>query len=58
MILTEEDRSTGGRICPSATLSTTNTTWTNLELNACLRGERPATNRVRYATPCFVLRNV
>jgi hypothetical protein len=40
MILTEENRRTRRRTCPSATLSTTNPTWTDPGLS----GERPATN--------------
>jgi hypothetical protein len=44
MKLTEENRSTRGKACPSATLSTTNPTWTDLRSNPGLRGERPATN--------------
>ena len=42
MKLTGETRSTRGKACPSATLSTTNPTW------AGLRGERPATNRLSH----------
>jgi hypothetical protein len=44
MKLTGENRSTGRKTCPSATLSTTNPTWTDLGLNPGLRGERPATS--------------
>jgi hypothetical protein len=33
MKLTGESRSTRGKICPSATLSTTNPTWTDLGSN-------------------------
>jgi len=58
MILTEENRITGRRICPSATLFTTNATWINLGLNAGLRGDIPATNCVRHGTACFILCNV
>jgi hypothetical protein len=42
MKLTGENRSTRGEICPSATLSTTNSTWTDPGSNPGFRGERPA----------------
>jgi hypothetical protein len=38
------------KTCPSATLSTTNLTWTYLGSNPGLRGERPATNRLSHGT--------
>jgi hypothetical protein len=38
MILTRENRSTGGKTCPSTTLSTTNPTWTDPGSNPGLRG--------------------
>ena len=38
----------GVESCPSAILSTTNLTWTDLGLNQYFRGERPATNRVTH----------
>jgi hypothetical protein len=38
------------KTCPSATLSTTNLTWTDLGSNPGLRGERPATNRLSHGT--------
>ena len=50
MKLTGENRSTRGKTCPSATLSTTNPTWTDPGLNPDLRGERPATNRQSHGT--------
>jgi hypothetical protein len=50
MKLTGENRSTRGQTCSSATLSTTNPTWTNPGLNPGLRGERPETNRVIHGT--------
>jgi hypothetical protein len=50
MKLTVENRSTRGKICPSATLSTTNPTWTDPKSNPCLRSERPATNRLSHGT--------
>jgi hypothetical protein len=40
----------GGKTCPSATLSTTNPTWSVVESNPGLRGERPATDRLSYGT--------
>ena len=46
MKLTGENRNTRGKTCPSATLSTTNPTWTD----PGLRGERPATNRLSHGT--------
>jgi hypothetical protein len=36
------------KTCPSATLSTTNLTWTDPGSNPGLRGERPATNRLSH----------
>jgi hypothetical protein len=39
MKLTGENRSTRGRTCPSATLSTTNPTWTDPGSNLAFRGE-------------------
>jgi hypothetical protein len=41
MILTGENRSTGGETCPSAILSTSNPTWTDPGSNPGLRVERP-----------------
>jgi hypothetical protein len=40
----------GEKTCPSATLSTTNPTWTDPGSNPGLRGERLATNRLSYGT--------
>jgi hypothetical protein len=40
MKLTGVNRSTRGETCPSATLSTTNPTWTDLGSNPGLRGGR------------------
>ena len=50
MILTGENRSTGRKTCPSATLSTTNLTSTELGLNPGLSDYRPATNRLSHDT--------
>jgi hypothetical protein len=40
----------GEKTCLSATLPTTNPTWTDLGSNPGLRGERPATNRLSHCT--------
>ena len=48
MKLTGENRSTRGKTCPSATLSTTNPTWTDPGSSPVLRGRRPATNRLSH----------
>jgi hypothetical protein len=48
MKLTGKNRSTRGKICPSATLSTTNPTWIEPGSNPVLRRERPATNRLNH----------
>jgi len=48
MILTGENRKTRRETCPSATLSTTNPTWTDPGANPGLSGERPATNRLSH----------
>jgi hypothetical protein len=50
MELTGENRSPGGKTCPSATLSTSNPTWTDPGSNPGLRGEKPATNRLSRGT--------
>jgi hypothetical protein len=50
MQLTGETRITREKTCPSATLSTTNPTWTDPGSNSGLRGERPATNRLSHGT--------
>jgi hypothetical protein len=41
--------------CPSATLFTTNPTWTDPGLNPGFRGERPATNRLSHGTAFNIL---
>jgi hypothetical protein len=51
MKLTGENRSTRGKAYPSATLSTTNPTWTETASNPGLRGERPATKLLSHARP-------
>jgi hypothetical protein len=55
MKLTGENRSTRRKSCPSATLSTTNPTWTDPGSNPGLRGGRPAANRVSHGTAKAVL---
>jgi hypothetical protein len=46
IILTGENRRTRRKSCPIATLSTSNSTWTDPGANPRLRGERPAANRL------------
>ena len=50
MKLKRENRSTLGKTCPSAILSTTNLTWNDPESNPGLSGERPGTNRLSHGT--------
>jgi hypothetical protein len=50
MKLTGEDRRTWGKTCPSATLSTTNPTWTDPGSNPGLRSGRLAANRLSHGT--------
>jgi hypothetical protein len=50
MKLRGENRSTRGKTCPSATLSTINPTRTDKGLNPDLRRERLATNRLSHWT--------
>jgi hypothetical protein len=50
MIWTGENRRTRRKTCPSATLSTTNHTWSEPGANPDLRGKRPVTNRLSYGT--------
>jgi hypothetical protein len=54
MKLTGENQSTRGKSCPSATLCTTNPTWTDPGLNPGLRGDRSATNRLSHGTAYYV----
>jgi hypothetical protein len=54
MKLTGESRSTRGKTCLSATLSTTNPTWTDPGSNPGLRGERPANNSLSHGTAYFM----
>jgi hypothetical protein len=53
MKLTGETRNTRGKPRPSATLSTTNPTWTDLGSNPGLRGGTPANNRLSHGTAIF-----
>jgi hypothetical protein len=48
MILTEENRRTRIKTCSSATLSTTNSTWTVLGANLGLHDEKLVTNLLNY----------
>jgi hypothetical protein len=57
MKLTGENRSTRGKTCPSATLSTPNPTWTDPGSNPGLRGDRPATNRLRTCSYIYMYIN-
>jgi hypothetical protein len=50
MQLTGENQNTRGKPYLSATLYTTNPTWTDLGSNPGLRGEKPATNRLSNDT--------
>jgi hypothetical protein len=50
MKLTGENQRTREKACPSATLSTTNPTWTDPGSNPGLRGGRPAANRLSHGT--------
>jgi hypothetical protein len=52
MKLTGENRSTRGKTCPSATLSTTNPPRTDPGSNPGLRGGGPAANRLGHGTAC------
>jgi hypothetical protein len=62
MKLTGENRSTRGKTCLSATLSTTNPTLTDPASNPGLRDGRPAANRLSYGTAHLrssgILRNI
>jgi hypothetical protein len=51
MKLTGENQRTRGKTCPSATLSTTNPTWTDLGSNPGLHGGRPVANFLSHGTP-------
>jgi hypothetical protein len=43
------------KTCPSATLSTTNSTWLDPVLNPGRRGGKPATNRLSYGAALIQL---
>jgi hypothetical protein len=55
MKLTGGNRSTQGKNRPIATLSTTNSTWTDPGSNPGLGGERPATDCLSHGTAFFIL---
>jgi hypothetical protein len=50
MKLKGKPRSTWGKTCPGATLSSTNPVWTDSESNPGLYGGRPAANRLSHGT--------
>jgi hypothetical protein len=50
MLLTRRNQRTRIKARPSATLSTTNRTWTDTGVNPGLRVERPATNCLSHGT--------
>jgi len=60
MIMTGENRNTRRRICPSASISTTNLTRTDVQSTPGLRRERPAPNRLsqRLCSHLFFRRGV
>jgi hypothetical protein len=50
MILREKNLSTGRKTCPTATLSITSLTRTDMTSNTGHRGERPAADRLLHGT--------
>ena len=48
MVLTEDTRSSRSTVCPSATLSTTNSTWAAVGSNVGLCNDRRATNCLNH----------
>lgn len=50
MILTGTNQTTPRKTCPNTTLSTPNCTWTDLDPNMSLPGEKPFTNHMSYGT--------
>jgi hypothetical protein len=54
MKLTGENQSNRGKAYPSATLSTTNPTWTDTGSNPGLRGRKPATNSLSHGTTFLI----
>jgi len=53
MILAGYNGRTWRKPCPGATLSTTNSTWTDPVANPCLRFERPAKIRLSHGTAIY-----
>jgi hypothetical protein len=53
-----ENRSTRGETCPSATLSNTNLPWTIVGMYPGLRGERPATKGLSHGTARLIVKVV
>ena len=58
MKLTGENRSTRGKTCPSATLSTTNPTWTDPGSNPGPRGGNLVLPGVKCSSACAGLQTV
>jgi hypothetical protein len=56
MILTGENLRTRRKICPSATLFSTNSIFTDPGANLGIRGEKPATNRLDHGTAIIFFR--
>jgi hypothetical protein len=54
---TEENGRALRKVCPIATLSTTNPTWTDPGANMRLRGERPVTNPLRHGMAYVEVKN-
>jgi hypothetical protein len=54
--MTREDRRTWTETCPSATLPTTNLTWTDIESNPGLRGKKTAKMKLQSARRSIRLR--
>jgi hypothetical protein len=48
-------RSAGTNRCHSATVSTTNLTWTDLGPKLCPRGDKSAVNRLLHGKVCSIL---
>jgi hypothetical protein len=54
IILTKGNQRTWRKICPSATLSITYLTWTDLGMNQGLCGKRLSTNHLSHSTASFL----
>jgi hypothetical protein len=53
MILTREKPKNVEKICASTTVFTTKPTWTDLDVNPGIHGERLATNHLSHGKTCF-----